>query len=248
MSQTIGAAAGPVNPRSIFLEQLTSPEIGELISTGWKNVLVPLGATEQHGPGLPLLVDTAHGRETCRRAAVRLGHTLVAPAVPFGYSPEHAEFAGTITLRTETLIRLVEDIAASLAHSGFSFVYFWYGHGGDWACLHAALASLEHRWPPCRVVGVADVATYVAETWESCPPGEGVSLEVAGSHAGEFETSLMLAIAPHLVRRDRLAAGSPEPLSRIAQQMMRDGIQSVSPNGVLGDQRPRRCRAGRPLS
>ncbi|MFA5263527.1 MAG: creatininase family protein [Opitutaceae bacterium] len=226
-----------MNPRSLFLEELTSPEIAELITSGWKDVIVPLGATEQHGPGLPLLVDTAHGRETCRRAAARLGRVLVAPAVPFGYSPEHAHFPGTITVRKETIVGLVEDIASSLASAGFSFVYFWYGHGGDWACLHEAIASMKNRWPPCRIVGVADVAAYVAETWDSYPPSQGVPLTVSGSHAGEFEASIMLAIAPHLVRRDCLAQGSPEPLSLIADQMMREGMQSVSMNGVLGDQR-----------
>lgn len=227
-----------MNPLSLHLEELTWPEIVDLLAAGWTHVIVPLGATEQHGPGLPLCVDTLHARETARRAAVRLGHTLVAPTVPFGYSPEHAAFPGTLTVRRETLAVLLEDIAESLARSGFTFVYFWFGHGGDWSVARECLPALRQRWAGCRISFTRDLAAYVAATWDAYPPREGVSIAVAGSHAGEFEASMLAALRPDLLRRDALASGDSRPLREVFDVMMRKGIQAVSPNGVLGDQRP----------
>lgn len=227
-----------MKPTSLQLEELAWPEVRALLDGGWTRVIVPLGATEQHGPGLPLLVDTLHGRETARRAAARLDRTLVAPAVPFGYSPEHAAFPGTLTLRRETLAALLEDLAASLVHGGFRFVYFWFGHGGDWAVARECLPPLRHRWPDCRVTFTRDVAAYVAATWDTYPAGEGIPPSVAGSHAGEFEASMLAALRPDLLRRAALAAGDPRPLGEVFEPMMRDGIQAISANGVLGDPRP----------
>lgn len=225
-------------PRSLRLEHLSAPEIADLVAAGWSRIIVPLGATEQHGPGLPLCVDTLHGHATALHAAARLDRTLVAPALPFGYSPEHMAFPGTISLRRETLAAVLEDYAASLAQGGFSFVYFWFGHGGDWAVARETLPPLRSRWPGCRVAFTRDIAAYVAATWDTYPATEGIAPEVAGSHAGEFEASILAALRPDLLRRDHLAAGDPRPLNDIASTMMSEGIQAVSPNGVLGDQRP----------
>ncbi len=227
-----------MSPESLLLEEQTAPEIQRLLETGFTRVIIPLGATEQHGPGLPLGVDTWHGRETALRAARKLGHTLVAPAINLGYSPEHMAFPGSLSLRRETLAMILEDVAKSLAKGGFTFIYFWFGHGGDWAVAKDCLPPLRNRWPGCRVAFTRDVAAYVAETWDRYPATEGVAPEVSGSHAGEFEASMLAAIRPDLLRTDELAEGDPRPLGEIAEAMMRDGIHTVSPNGVLGDQRP----------
>lgn len=226
-----------MKPVSLKLEELSWPEIDGLLQNGWKNVIVPLGATEQHGPGLPQGVDTWHGEETALRAAVKIDHTLVAPAVPYGYSPEHIGFPGTFSIRKETLFLLLEDIAGSLCRSGFTFVYFWFGHGGNWAVAREHLSSLYGRWPGCVVTYTRDIEQYITETWESYPALEGISPEVSGSHAGEFEASMVAAIRPDLIRKDKLGKGDPRPLKEISKQMMEEGIGAVSKNGVLGDQR-----------
>jgi creatinine amidohydrolase len=219
------------------LEELSWPEIESLLKEGCTRIIVPLGATEQHGPGLPQGVDTWHGEETALRAAVILDKTLVAPAVPIGYSPEHISFPGTISLRKETLVYLLEDIAESLARSGFTFIYFWFGHGGDWAVARECLPNLRHRWQGTLVTFTLDVGKYVSETWDALPIGEGIAPEVSGSHAGEFEASMMSAIRPDLVKRENLAEGDPRPLEEILTPMMENGIHTISKNGVLGDQR-----------
>jgi creatinine amidohydrolase/Fe(II)-dependent formamide hydrolase-like protein len=226
-----------IKPSSLKLEELSWSEIKNLISEGWTKTIIPLGATEQHGPGLPQGVDTWHGEETALRAASKLGKTLVAPAVPFGYSPEHIAFPGTISIREKTLSYLLEDIAESLARSGFTFVYFWFGHGGDWSIARKCLPPLRHRWPGCVVTYTQDVGKYVSETWDTLPLKEGIKLEISGSHAGEFEASMIAAIRPDLLKKDYLAEGDPRPLNQILEPMMKDGIHTISKNGVLGDQR-----------
>lgn len=224
--------------RSLQIEELTSPEIRDLIAAGWTSVIVPLGSTEQHGPALPLLADSEHGLQTALRAALQLGKTLVGPVVRLGVSPEHGKFSGTVSLAPDTMRRLLADIAESHARSGFRLVYFWIAHGGNFAALQDVLPELRSRWPGCRVEGLMDLSAYVESTWDKLPVEQGVPLSVSGSHAGEFEASMMLAARPELVRMDAAEAGNPRPLHEVLDQMMQHGIGSVSPNGVLGDQRP----------
>jgi len=231
-------------PASLQIEQLTSPEIRELIAAGWTTVIVPLGSTEQHGPALPLLVDSEHGLQTAVRAARLLSKTLVGPVVTLGVSPEHLGFPGTISISPEVLKGLLADIAASHARSGFRLVYFWIAHGGSFVALQTALPELRGRWPGCRVEGLTDLAGYIAATWDRVPLEQGVPLSVAGSHAGEFETSMMLAARPDLVRMQAAECGDPRPLDQLWMQVMQGGIGSVSPNGVLGDQRAGDARRG----
>lgn len=220
-------------------------EIRRLINGGFDTVIVPLGATEQHGPALPLSVDSIHGTETALRAARILGHTLVGPVVTLGYSPEHARFAGTVSLASSTLAGIIHDIAESHARSGFRVVYFWLGHGGDNPVLQACLPDLEAKWPGCHVTGLKDLSGYVSETWNKIPLVAGIELSSSGSHAGEFETSMMLAARPGLVRMEVAELGNTAPFESIEKTMMSAGIEMVSANGVLGDQRPADAERGK---
>lgn len=227
----------PPGSDHFLLENMTYPEVSRRIAEGDNRVIVPLGATEQHGPGLPLCVDTLHAMETVLRAVRHLQHTLVAPAVPFGYSPEHRAFAGTHTLQAATLESLLRDIADSLARSGFVFIYFWLGHGGNWPLVEQCFGSGTRLSTGCRVAFPRDMGAYTGSTWDKVPGQEGIPLSASGSHAGEFEASMLAAMRPDLLRREHLAKGDPRPFPEIVEQMMTEGIHTVSPNGVLGDQR-----------
>jgi creatinine amidohydrolase len=222
--------------RTVLLEEMTWPQVQRAIQQGTRSVIIPLGATEQHGPGLPLCTDTLHAAETARRAAVELGEVLVAPTISLGYSPEHVAFAGTLTLKHETLLAVLRDVVDSLARSGFTFIYFWLGHGGDTPVVKHLVEDLQKK-PVSARVAMPDVAQYVHDVWDTVPLAESVDLAVSGSHAGEFEASLVAAMAPGLLDRAALAPGDPRPLDVVFESMMRDGIDKVSPNGVLGDQR-----------
>jgi creatinine amidohydrolase len=233
------------SPRSLLIEELSTVEVRDLLATGWDTVIVPLGATEQHGPALPLCVDSVHGIETAVRAARLLSKTLVGPVVTLGHSPEHAWLSGTISLSPATLAGVLHDVAESHARSGFRMIYFWLAHGGNNAVLQHVLPDLEDKWPGCRVTGLRDLARYVSETWDKAPLQAGVPLSASGSHAGEFETSMMLAARPELVRMEAAEQGNGAPFASIEQTMMSSGIHVVSPNGVLGDQRPADAERGR---
>jgi creatinine amidohydrolase len=229
---------------SLLVDELSTVQVHDLLASGWKTVIVPLGATEQHGPALPLLVDNEHGVQTALRAARILGNTLVGPVVNLGYSPEHSGFPGTVSLAKSTLAGVLHDIAESHARSGFRLVYFWIAHGGNNAVVQETLPSLEGKWPGCYVTGLRDLAAYIANTWDRVPVENGVPLSVSGSHAGEFETSMMLAARPGLVRMKAAEAGNSAPFDAIAPAMLRDRIGSVSKNGVLGDQRAASAERG----
>ena len=172
-------------------------------------LLVPVGATEQHGPHLPLGTDTTVATTVAARAGVP-----VAPAVAFGASGEHEGFAGTISVGTETLAAVLVETGRSACRWAARLV-FVNGHGGNLPALVTATSLL-------RAEG-RDVA------WFSC----GVA--GADAHAGRHETSVMLALAPDTVREDLAAAGNTAPLRELMPAIRAGSVASVSPNGVLGD-------------
>jgi len=188
---------------------------------------VPVGSCEQHGPHLPLDTDT--------RIAVALAHGLVqsfdpgeimvTPPITISASGEHAGFPGTLSFGTEVVeLMLLELVRSADWSSGVVLVN---GHGGNADAVRRAVAraSAEGR----RVLA-----------WFP---------HVAGgdAHAGETETSLMLAVAPELVQLERAEAGRLEHVTDLLDEMRAGGIRAVSRNGVLGDPRRATTRAGRTL-
>lgn len=222
---------------NLILEDLTTYKISNLISKGFTTILVVLGSLEQHGPALPLITDAEHGRETCLRAAKKLGNTLVGPTVPFGYSPQHLEFPGTISISEKTVGSLIHDIAESLVISGFKLIYFWISHAENTPTLIKTLEKIENKWEGIYVTGLKNLDDYISKTWACMADNLGVPKEIAGSHAGEIETSMMLSSKPELVKMKQAQKGNLKPFDEIVGSMMLHGMKSVSENGVLGDQR-----------
>ena len=103
--------------RTPWLHELRWPEV-EAHLAGDDVALIPIGATEQHGRHLPLLVDTGWAEASCEETAWRAG-VVVAPTIPYGWSPHHMGYPGTVTLSAATLQAVVEDVAHSLIHHGF---------------------------------------------------------------------------------------------------------------------------------
>jgi creatinine amidohydrolase len=177
-------------------------------------LLIPLGATEQHGPHLPLQTDTLIAVALAERIAQARSGLIVGPALPYGASGEHAGFPGTLSLGQAALETAVVALVRSADHFDEVILLSW--HGGNAAPLARATARLRHDG---RRVGV----------WEpSLPDGD--------AHAGRIETSLMLAIAPALVGEQR-PVGATQPLARLLPALRRDGVRAVSSSGVLGDAR-----------
>lgn len=157
-------------------------------------VLIPVGATEQHGPHLPLSVDWRVPEQLCRLVADAEENILLVEAITVGCSAHHMGFPGTLSLRVRTFIDVVVDIAASLAQHGFLPV-FVNGHGGNRAPLGAALQELLEQGHTAWAVTYFETAqAEIIETFGSGAIG----------HACALETSLMLAIDSAQVREHKI--------------------------------------------
>nr|UPI48962.1 creatinine amidohydrolase [Micromonospora sp.] len=194
-------------------------------------VLVPVGSTEQHGPHLPLSTDTVIAQAVAERTADALGDqpggaVLVAPAIAYGASGEHAGFPGTVSIGHEALHTVLVETVRSLALWAGRIVLV-NGHGGNVPTLDAAAGRM-------RAEG-HDV------TWTACgvPGGD--------AHAGSTETSVMLHLAPHLVRPFGAVTGDARPLAELMPDLVARGVRAVSPTGVLGDPSGASAEQGRAL-
>ena len=187
-------------------------------TAGARLVLVPVGSTEQHGPHLPLETDTLIAIAVAGAASDRLGGTAagvwVAPALAYGSSGEHQSFPGTASIGTDALRFVVVELVRSL-RTWADRVVLVNAHGGNLVALRSAVDQL--------------VAEGHAVQWLACAT-EDVDL-----HAGRTETSLLLHLAPHLVRRELAEPGDCRPLAEILPTLISGGLAAVSANGVLGD-------------
>jgi creatinine amidohydrolase len=202
--------------------------------------ILPVAAVEQHGPHLPLSTDAVINDAIVRAALARMGAApiaLVLPAIEIGTSPEHATFAGTLSIDSRTLAEAWTDVGRSVARAGLRKLVIFNTHGGQKSLVDQVAVRLRAE------LGMLVVrATYFAF---GSPPGlfDGAEL-VHDIHGGEVETSLMLHLAPELVRKRELAnfRGLPHELAskhRLLGAEKPIGIgwlsQDLHPAGVVGN-------------
>jgi creatinine amidohydrolase len=188
---------------------------------------VPVGSCEQHGPHLPLDTDTriAVALAESLGGSFEPGQVMVAPALTITSSGEHAGFPGTLSLGNAVVEAMIVELVRSADWS--SGVVLVNGHGGNAEPVRRALSTLTTE------------GRKVLAWWPRSHGGD--------AHAGATETSLMLAIAPQLVRGDRAVAGRTEHITDLIGELRAGGVRSVSPNGVLGDPRGATASHGRSL-
>lgn len=225
------------------LAEMTTAEATEAVRSA-PVVILPAGAFEQHGPGMPLATDLVRAEAVAERVAAELGgRAVIGPVLPVGVSPHHLAFAGTVSLSTGTFAAVVREYVGALAAHGWRKILVITGHGGNNAALGtvaqdllADRPDLEFAWTPVTPLA-ADVVA-------------GMDVSEVHGHCGEAETAQMLAVAPHLVHRDRLAPGTVHrtQLDALGALSRRPGhptlavrYDRLSPSGVLGD--PRRATA-----
>jgi creatinine amidohydrolase len=217
---------------AIELDTLTWPQVEAEIKAGRDTVVVALGATEQHGRHMPLATDALIGDHLARIVAGRL-EAFLAPTLRVGCSQHHVGFAGTMSLNEQTYHALIADLVRSLLLGGFGRIVLLPTHGGNFGPLGAAIDKLEEA-ERAHVVALTDLGVL----FEIAQMGEdefGVPLAEGGLHAGEWETSLMLAIHPELVRMDRAEAGFTGNLQEAVGSIFASGVASISHNGTIGD-------------
>jgi creatinine amidohydrolase len=192
---------------TVLIEEMTWPEVRAAIAGGGKRrVIVMLGAMEQHGPHLPIGTDTYLGYATGQRLARRLGDALVAPVVTLGYSVGHLPMAGTVSIEEATLEAVIVDVCRSLARHGFREVILLCSHGGNYRALRNVLPAVREEHHTLRISAITDFDEWLEDA-KAFAAREGLEMTRLGVHAGQGETSLMLAHRPDLVQMDKACEG-----------------------------------------
>jgi len=218
------------------LDLATSPEVGRALDAGRDHLIVPLGSTEQHGSHLPQGTDTWIADELARRLVARRPETWAIPALPFGCAREHLAFPGTLSLDEPTLAAVLEDLVRSAVRHRFAGVFVFSAHGGNAEVLRRLSASLGEQIPETRIRVFAELGA-VSDAQAKAAAAFGIAAEVAGHHAGEWETSVVAALAPGLVRADALAEGHVAS-SGDGGSLFYPSLADRVPSGVVGDPRP----------
>ena len=225
-------------PAHRFLPYLSWTQISELPDPANTVIVLPAGATEQHGPHLPCSVDTAICSGVMGHALARLPDQVPAYAmapITYGKSEEHLHFPGTITLSGETLLATMVEIGESVYRSGFRKLLIVNGHGGQPQVMEMAARELRLRH--------GDFIVVPQSVWKM-PSGTAAFTsdkeKKLSMHAGHGETALMLALAPETVRMELAEANFPPEFP--SQLLSPDGRPACAwttldfaPSGVIGD-------------
>jgi creatinine amidohydrolase len=211
---------------------MTWPEVKAEQQAGRDSLVMAFGATEQHGPHMPLATDALIGDHLARLVADRLD-AFVGPTIRIGCSDHHLEFAGTLSISEQTFAGIVADLVRAAARSGFRRLILLPTHGGNFAPLAAALEQLEPV-DGIEVRALTDLTALLAIAQVGSEE-YGVPLGDGGLHAGEWETSMLQAIHPDLVHPDRAEAGyTGDPEAAVAA-IFGEGVHAISSNGVIGN-------------
>lgn len=215
------------------LAEMTWPDVAQAVACGMTTVILPLGATEQHGPHLPLGTDTFRAEALAERLASALPDALVAPALPIGCSDEHSGFPGLLSLDHATLAGVIVDCARRVAAWGVRRLVLLSAHGGNGQALQLATLCLAEELRGLRVEVLGSSTT--SDAMLAVAEAEGVSPEAVGLHAGDGETSEMLCLRPDLVRMERVVPGYTGPIEEIMPRLLQAGLRPITPTGTLGD-------------
>ena len=183
--------------RPLLWDELTWEEIGDLVAGGMDMAILPVGATEQHGRHLTLGMDTLAASTVAAGVSARTG-VPVLPVLPYGCSLGHTHrWPGTISLRPDTLSRMVVEIAEWLVPASIRRLLLLNGHVTNHAPLRSALEVVRHEQPQMRVA--------LRSIWDISPRVHAMyHADATNFHANRAETALVMAVRPDLVRPDRI--------------------------------------------
>jgi creatinine amidohydrolase len=229
-------------PPQRFFPYLTWTEIEAMPDKENVVIVQPIGAIEQHGSHLPLAVDAAISLAVLGKTLTQLSDLIPAYALPclyYGKSNEHWHFPGTITLSAQTLLAVLMEMAESLYRAGFRKLVLMNSHGGQPQVLEIAARDLHQKYD--------DFAVFPLFTW-NVPTVSAIAKTLftpqeltLGIHAGDVETSLLLAILPEQVNRDRAVCEYPLGEPRSGLLSMEGALpfawvtRDLSRSGVIGD-------------
>jgi creatinine amidohydrolase len=201
------------------LEEMRWPEVGAVLQK-MQTVILPVGATEEHGPHLPLFTDTLEAVAVAKKVAERR-NLFLAPAMPYGVCRSTRGFPGTITVGHDALRAFTEDLLLSFHDSGFKRVLILTGHAGG-----QHMSALEQACQ--RAAELRDLRVSLVSLFDLIDPA---AVEARGDgHAGEVETSLLLFL------REDLVKGKPEGFfPKRPRFLIKKDVRHLMGGGIMGD-------------
>jgi len=214
----LGHAAFAQVPATVELEDLTWTELRDQIHAGKTTIIIPIGGTEQSGPYVALGKHNIRVKVLSERIALGLGNAIVAPVIAYvpegGYAPptSHMRFPGTITVTDDVFEKTLMSAANSFKIHGFRNIVFLGDHGGYQKDIHNVVALLNSSWAGSGVRAFVPPEYYgtSSDGYTQILRQHGVPDNEIGTHAGLADTSLLLAVAPGMVRSDSLR-NAPRP-------------------------------------
>ncbi len=237
------AAALRAAPSSVYLQDLSSPEVRDALREGRRTIIIPVGGTEQNGAHMALGKHNFRAQLLAGRIATELGNALVAPVV--AYVPEgriappteHMRYAGTISVPEAAFKAVIDGAARSLAQHGFSDIVILGDSGNYQAALKAVADALNRDWKggPARAHFIADYYLAAQQPFHQLLRERGLSDAQIGSHAGAADTALMLALDGSRVWSAKMspqAAGVSGDPARASAELGQLGIELIVQRSV----------------
>lgn len=178
--------------------RLTSPEAAQAVQK-MPACIVPLGAIEAHGPHMELEVDNNIATEKCRRVCEATG-VILMPTIPLGVVYSLYGFAGSLTLRFDTMKLLLCDLVDSLRERGFRIVIFHSHHGGNWSVAKQAARECSMKYPDMVIASMNELARVREAQAQLCRAPHD---DPSRAHADELETCQALECCPQNVHMER---------------------------------------------
>lgn len=229
---------------TVQLDELSWTQVQMVQRTGIDTVVLSVGSTEQHGPHMPLMTDALAGDVLAEAVARRLGDALAAPTLRFGVASHHMPFPGTISLRKETFKAILHDYLSSLASHGFKHLLVISSHGGNFGPVQELLEESGDSFGEAQVIAYTDLHGFM-KVFNDLSATHGIGVGASGTHAGEWETSLVLAARPDLVHmKDAVQGFTEEFTAELEEKLFAEGMPGISVNGIIGDARPATAEHG----
>jgi creatinine amidohydrolase len=211
----------------VRLERMTWQEIEAALAAGKTTAIIVAGSSEQHGPHLPEGTDAMIVEGLGVRLAWKLGNALVAPVIRPGCSDHHLAFPGTVSISADLLQGIIDAYISSLRRHGFKHFFIFSSHGGNFPVL----IEMVKRGLPSDVFVVSDLIDFANVMLDSLRRFGRNDRTIP--HADASETGEMLVLHPDLVHMDRAERGYVGDVD--PDKLMREGLKSLTKNGVLGD-------------
>jgi len=224
--------------QGFLLDQLTGHQYEK---SNFDKAILALGSTENHGGHLPHGTDTIVSYEIAKEVAKQVDNLLVLPPITYGMSEHYSNFAITLSLRSETLIGVIKDILQSLIKHGIERIVIMNGHDGNIAPLEIATREVKVLHP---TVKIAVLEAWWVTAGRLLPPGTFEVWDGLG-HAGEGETSIMLALKPELVEMEYAKGRVPDDLPD--EMQIKWLFDELTPFGATGDPSKATLEKGRKM-